>query len=375
MARADVIVIGAGIVGAACAAALAARGLAVEVLDAGGIGAGTTAAGMGHLVVMNDSPAELALTRRSLALWRELAPSLRERDAYVRCGTLWVAADDEELEAAQAMRDGYAAAGIAAEVIGAAALRAREPMLAPGLAGGLLVEGDGIVYAPSAAEWLLRHSPCAARIRTRLGTRVAALDGTRVRLDGGDTLTAAQVIVANGIDAARLVPGVALQAKKGHLLITDRYPGAITHQLLELGYIKSAHHAQGTSVAFNAQPRPTGQILIGSSRQFDTADPAVEMAVLARMLARATRYLPGLAGLNALRAWTGFRAATPDGMPLIGPAPGRPGVWLATGHEGLGVTTSLATAELIAAQLGGETPPIAPEPYWPSRVTTGAGHD
>ncbi|WP_414441041.1 NAD(P)/FAD-dependent oxidoreductase [Burkholderia sp. 22PA0106] len=375
MARADVIVIGAGIVGAACAAALAARGLAVEVLDAGGIGAGTTAAGMGHLVVMNDSPAELALTRRSLALWRELAPSLRERDAYVRCGTLWVAADDEELEAAQAMRDGYAAAGIAAEVIGAAALRAREPMLAPGLAGGLFVEGDGIVYAPSAAEWLLRHSPGAARIRTRLGTRVAALDGTRVRLDGGDTLTAAQVIVANGIDAARLVPGVALQAKKGHLLITDRYPGAITHQLLELGYIKSAHHAQGTSVAFNAQPRPTGQILIGSSRQFDTADPAVEMAVLARMLARATRYLPGLAGLNALRAWTGFRAATPDGMPLIGPAPGRPGVWLATGHEGLGVTTSLATAELIAAQLGGETPPIAPEPYWPSRVTTEAGHD
>ncbi|NIF67616.1 FAD-dependent oxidoreductase, partial [Burkholderia sp. Cy-647] len=96
MARADAIVIGAGIVGAACAAALAARGLAVEVLDAGGIGGGTTAAGMGHLVVMNDTPAELALTRDSLARWRALAPSLRECDAYRRCGTLWVAADDEE---------------------------------------------------------------------------------------------------------------------------------------------------------------------------------------------------------------------------------------------------------------------------------------
>ncbi|WP_186042629.1 NAD(P)/FAD-dependent oxidoreductase [Burkholderia gladioli] len=374
MARADAIVIGAGIVGAACAAALAARGLAVEVLDAGGIGGGTTAAGMGHLVVMNDTPAELALTRDSLARWRALAPSLRECDAYRRCGTLWVAADDEELEAARAMRDGYLAAGVSAEAIGAAALREREPMLAAGLAGGLYVEGDGIVYAPSASEWLLRHSPGAARIRVRERTAVVALAGTELRTAGGETLSAAQVIVANGLEAARLVPGMTLQAKKGHLLITDRYPGTITHQLLELGYIKSAHHAQGTSVAFNAQPRPTGQILIGSSRQFGSTDPAVEMPVLARMLARATLYLPGLADLHALRAWTGFRAATPDGMPLIGPVPGRAGVWLATGHEGLGVTTSLSTAELIATQLLGEVPPIAPEPYWPARAMPQVGH-
>ncbi|KAF1059545.1 FAD-binding oxidoreductase [Burkholderia gladioli] len=374
MARADAIVIGAGIVGAACAAALAARGLAVEVLDAGGIGGGTTAAGMGHLVVMNDTPAELALTRDSLTRWRALAPSLRECDAYRRCGTLWVAADDEELEAARAMRDGYLAAGVSAEAIGAAALREREPMLAAGLAGGLYVEGDGIVYAPSASEWLLRHSPGAARIRVRERTAVVALAGTELRTAGGETLSAAQVIVANGLEAARLVPGITLQAKKGHLLITDRYPGTITHQLLELGYIKSAHHAQGTSVAFNAQPRPTGQILIGSSRQFDSTDPAVEMPVLARMLARATLYLPGLADLHALRAWTGFRAATPDGMPLIGPVPGHAGVWLATGHEGLGVTTSLSTAELIATQLLGEVPPIAPEPYWPARAMPEVGH-
>lgn len=374
MARADAIVIGAGIVGAACAAALAARGLAVEVLDAGGIGGGTTAAGMGHLVVMNDTPAELALTRDSLARWRALAPSLRECDAYRRCGTLWVAADDEELEAARAMRDGYLAAGVSAEAIGAAALREREPMLAAGLAGGLYVEGDGIVYAPSASEWLLRHSPGAARIRVRERTAVVALAGTELRTAGGETLSAAQVIVANGLEAARLVPGMTLQAKKGHLLITDRYPGTITHQLLELGYIKSAHHAQGTSVAFNAQPRPTGQILIGSSRQFGSTDPAVEMPVLARMLARATHYLPGLADLHALRAWTGFRAATPDGIPLIGPVPGHAGVWLATGHEGLGVTTSLSTAELIATQLLGEVPPIAPEPYWPARAMPEVGH-
>jgi glycine/D-amino acid oxidase-like deaminating enzyme len=97
---ADAVIVGAGIVGAACAAELAARGMQVEVLDSHGIGGGATAAGMGHIVVMNDSPAEFALSAYSRDLWLELAPQLRKRDAFSRCGTLWVAADDEEWQAA-----------------------------------------------------------------------------------------------------------------------------------------------------------------------------------------------------------------------------------------------------------------------------------
>ncbi len=375
MARADVIVVGAGIVGAACAAELAARGLRVAVVDSGGIGGGVTAAGMGHLVVMNDTPAEFALSRYSLELWHALAPQLRERGAFVRCGTLWVAADDEELTAARTMQAGLAAGRIAATLIDAHELRAREPALAPGLAGGLLVERDSIVYAPAAAEWLLTRSPGAARIALHLHADVIEVERGAVRLAGGARLGAAQVVLANGIDARRFAPWLPLVPKKGHLLITDRYPGTLSHQLLELGYIKSAHHATGTSVAFNAQPRPTGQLLIGSSRQFDTTDPAVELPVLARMLARAARYLPGLPALHALRAWTGFRATTPDGLPLIGPAgDALPGVWLATGHEGLGVTTSLATAKLLAAQLCGETAAIPGAPYLPARLLAGVSH-
>jgi glycine/D-amino acid oxidase-like deaminating enzyme len=109
----------------------------------------------------------------------------------------------------------------------------------------------------------------------------------------------------------------------------------VSHQLVELGYAASAHASDGTSVAFNVQPRPTGQLLIGSSRQFDTDDARVEPPVLARMLRRAAGYLPELADLNGIRAWTGFRSASPDGLPLLGEHPARPGVWLAVGHEGL----------------------------------------
>lgn len=365
---ADALIVGAGIVGAACAAELAARGMRVEVLDAQGIGGGATAAGMGHIVVMNDSPAEFALSRYSRDLWLELAPQLRTRDAFARCGTLWVAADDEEWQAARTMHAAFDAQGVSAQLLDAAALRACEPALAASMAGGLRIEHDSIVYAPTVAEWLLTQSSGVENIRVRLGTRVAAISARGATLADGEHISAAHVIVANGLGARQLLRSLPLEPKKGHLLITDRYPGLIRHQLLELGYIKSAHHAVGTSVAFNAQPRPTGQLLIGSSRQFDTTDSAVDMAVLARMLQRAARYLPVLPTLNGIRAWTGFRAASPDGLPLIGPAGDfAPGVWLAVGHEGLGVTTSLATAKLLAAQITGDVARISTEPYLPVR--------
>lgn len=370
----DAVVIGAGIVGAACAAEFAAQGMTVTVVDSSGIGGGATAAGMGHIVVMNDSPAELALSRYSRELWLALAPSMRAADAFSRCGTLWVAADDEEWDAARALHRALADSGVGAELLDEKALHECEGALAP-MAGGLLVPDDAIVYAPRAAQWLLEHSLGHQNIRVRLGCEVAAVSRGEVRLANGERIGGGLIVVANGLAAQRLVPSLPLAAKKGHLLITDRYPGYIRHQILELGYIKSAHQTQGASVAFNAQPRPTGQVLLGSSRQFDTVDPAAEWSVLARMIDRAARYLPGLPALNAVRAWTGFRAATPDGLPIIGPAgDGLRGVWIAAGHEGLGVTTSLATAKLLAAQILGARAAIDVAPYRTDRFAVEAGH-
>ncbi len=372
----DVVVVGAGIVGAACAAEFAERGMTVVVVDASGIGGGATAAGMGHIVVMNDSPAELALSRYSRELWLGLAPSLREADAFSQCGTLWVAADEQERDAARALRSAFMGSGVKAELIDEQALRECEPALATPMAGGLLVPDDAIVYAPRATQWLLECSPGARHIRVRLGCEVASVGRGEVRLANGERIGGGLIVVANGLAAKRLVPSLPLVPKKGHLLITDRYPGYIRHQILELGYIKSAHQTQGASVAFNAQPRPTGQLLLGSSRQFDTVDPATEWPVLARMLERAARYLPGVPSMNAMRAWTGFRAATPDGLPIIGPA-GEclRGVWIAAGHEGLGVTTSLATAKLLAARMLGAQTAIDAAPYRVDRFSAEADHD
>ena len=85
------------------------------------------------------------------------------------------------------------------------------------------------------------------------------------------------------------------------------------------------------------------------------------------MTARAFEYMPKLRDLAAVRIWTGFRPATPDNLPYIGKIPGFENVYAAAGHEGLGITTSLGTAELLTDEILGRKPAISPEAYLPGR--------
>jgi len=193
-------------------------------------------------------------------------------------------------------------------------------------------------------------------------------------LRDGSAISAGVIVNAAGSWSPALTAGLEVKKRKGHLVITDRYPQFLRHQLVELGYLKSAHTLTAESVAFNIQPRRTGQLLIGSSRQFEVEDAKVEAGILSRMLSRAIEFLPGLGSLSSLRAWTGFRAATPDKLPLIGPDAAHPRLYLATGHEGLGITTSLGTAKLLVDQIVGRGPAIPVEPYLPSRMSRELAH-
>ena len=362
----DVAIAGGGIVGAACAAECAAAGLKVVVVEPGPIGAGATAAGMGHIVVMDDSPAQIALTRYSRDLWIALRDTLPDDVEYLPCGTLWVAADAEEMAEVERKKRLYDSIGVRAEVLGARELAEAEPHLRPGLAGALLVPDDSVLYPPCAARYLLRD------VKVRRAS-AAAISGEGITLRDGSFVAAGISVNATGAWAPELTPAIEIRKRKGHLLITDRYPGFVTHVLVELGYLKSAHSTTADSVAFNAQPRRTGQVLLGSSRQFGAETPAIDAHMLKRMLRRCEEYMPELAGLVAVRTWTGFRAATPDKLPLIGPVPGDERLYLATGHEGLGITTSLATGKLVADRILGRVSAIPADPYLPGRKV-GAEH-
>ena len=355
--------------GAACADECVRRGMRIAVVDGDVIGGGTTAAGMGHIVVMDDSEAQFALTRYSQQLWQELRPTLPADVEYEQCGTIWVAADDQEMAEVRRKQAYYRQRGVPVEVLDQAALERCEPNLRKGMAGGLLVPGDGVLYPPCAARFLIERAQ-AGGATIHLGLPVSKIGNGRVRLSDGKELSAGAIINAAGNGAASLTPGLAIKKRKGHLVITDRYPGFVRHQLVELGYLKSAHSTTGDSVAFNVQPRKTGQILVGSSRQYHVEDKRVDDPMVRRMLQRAEQYMPDLAPMSAIRVWTGFRAATPDQLPLIGPWAGDSTVFLATGHEGLGITTSLATAGILVDQITGKQAAIPVEPYLPSRVSS-----
>jgi D-hydroxyproline dehydrogenase subunit beta len=369
----DAVVVGAGIVGAACAAECARQGMRVAVVDGDVVGGGATAAGMGHIVVMDDSEAQFALTRYSQQLWQELRPELPQDVEYEPSGTIWVAADDEEMAEVRRKHAYYGQRGVAVQVLDQSALETAEPNLRKGLAGGLLVPDDAVLYPPCAARFLIERAQASGAV-IQLGFPVAQIGGGRVRLKDGSELTSEVIINAAGNGSTLLTPSLAVKKRKGHLAITDRYPGFVRHQLVELGYLKSAHSTTGDSVAFNVQPRKTGQILIGSSRQYDVEEKQVDNAILLRMLRRAEEYMPGLARMSTIRVWTGFRAATPDKLPLIGPWSADATVFLSTGHEGLGITTSLASARILVDQIAGRKPAIPIEPYLPSRVSSEHAH-
>ncbi len=369
----DVAIVGAGIVGAACADECSREGLSVVVIESSVVGGGATAAGMGHIVVMDDSEAQFTLTKYSQDLWRELATELPISAEYDECGTIWVAADDEEMEEVLRKRIFYDQRGVAAEVLDSKAIAEAEPNLRSGLAGGLRVKADAVTYSPAAARFLLERAQARGTV-VYCGRSVIDIRQGKILLDNSQQMSVKVTINATGSSSPILTPGIDVQKRKGHLVITDRYPGFVRHQLVELGYLKSAHSLTSDSVAFNVQPRRTGQVLIGSSRQYGSETTDIDQSMLSRMLSRAAEYMPKLRNLDAIRTWTGFRAATADKLPLVGPCPGREGLFLATGHEGLGITTSLGTARLIADQLLNRSSAIPIEPYLPGREKQEIAH-
>lgn len=362
----DVAIIGAGIVGAACAASLSDEGLRVVLIEATGIASGTTAAGMGHIVVMDDSEAQFELTRYSQQLWDEVAPGLPEQAEHDNCGTIWIASDESEMGEVRRKHEFYAQHGIAAEILDETALRDAEPNLREGLAGGLLVESDSVVYQMFAAGYFIeRASRRGAEVTVG---RAIHITDEGVKLADGKFINARFVVNAAGAAAADLSPSLRIKKRKGHLVITGRYDGFARHQLVELGYLKSAHGIDGDSVAFNVQPRSTGQVIVGSSRQFGDNNDEIDYEILRKMTSRAFEFMPEMRHMMALRVWTGFRPATPDNLPYIGKLPEHDNVYVAAGHEGLGITTSLGTAALITDAILGRESAIPAAPFSPARA-------
>ena len=375
MDRHHVIIIGAGIVGVSCAHQLIQRGSRVTLIEAGpGPGVqGATAAGMGHIVVNDGDPDILKLCLRGREMWRQLLDENVGDRGYWNTGTLWLAEDEEQLHSLEGARDRLHSAGVDSHTIQASELFDLEPALNRDLAGGLRIPHDGVVYAPKVTARLLSQT---TEVESRFGTRVTRVGDGLVTLEDGTEMKADAVVIASGIFLLDNLAGeedspwkqnLKILPREGHLAITARGTGILRHHVVEAGYQKGAHGVVEEAVACAILPRPTDQLCLGSSRRPGRAG-AVDPGVLKKVIDRCERFVPGVRRLPILRSWTGARAATMDGKPLIGPVPGWNRTWLVGGFEGLGITQAPAAAELLAQRIHAETCTLDTGPWDPGRM-------
>ena len=380
-ATADVVVIGAGLVGAATAAALAVSGRRVCVVDRAGPLSGTTAAGEGNILVSDKLPGpELDLALRSAALWQAFAAEHGPALEYEAKGGVVVAHDVPQLAALRELAERQRAAGVAVEVLNAGTLRGAEPRLSRHLAGGAFYPQDAQVQPMRAAlAYLALARRCGAQVVG--GAEVIALETTPARVSAvvtsrGRVATPVVVNAAgpwSGVVAQRLGSALPVRPRRGHILVTEPVPAVIRHKVYEADYVGTVvSDAAGRQCSAVVEGTAAGTVLIGSSRDVAGFSAQPDPAALAEMARRAISLFPFLAAVRAIRAYTGFRPASPDHLPVIGADPAVPGLFHATGHEGAGIGLAPATAELITALInGGRPPPADAAPFAPARFGPG----
>jgi glycine/D-amino acid oxidase-like deaminating enzyme len=372
----DVVVIGAGVVGAACAYYLTEAGLSVTVLDRGSVAAGTTGAGEGNILVSDKQPGpELQLALLSGRLWRELPLEVSEPAELELKGGLVVAPHPEALDGLRALAEGQAAAGVRTETVTGERLRELEPELADDLPGAILYPQDMQVQPMLAAAHLL----AAARARgaqVRLGEAVTGVRRAGERVTGVLTaageISAGAVVNATGAWASQTASlagvHVPVLPRRGFILVTEPLGAVIRHKVYDAAYVADvASSAEGLETSAVVEGTKSGTVLIGASRERVGFDREISTPVLARLARQATRLFPMLERVRALRAYRGFRPYCPDHLPVIGPDPRAPWLLHACGHEGAGIGLATATGWLIARCATGEEPGLSLAPFAPER--------
>lgn len=383
------VVIGAGIVGAACAHYLARAGHDVTVVDRGPVAGGTTSRGEGNILLSDKAPGpELRLAQWSARLWRELADEIgADALEWEPKGGLVVATTEAALEGLHTFAHGQRTAGIEAEPIPAARLHDREPQLAPGLPGGVWYPQDQQVQPAMAAAALLRSARgLGAIVRTGLGVtglrtdRTGAVTAVICDHDGEIVDLPADVVVNaagtwGGEVSQRLGAPIPVLPRRGFILVTEPLPPLVRHKVYTADYVDNvASGDAGLETSVVVEGTRGGTVLIGASRERVGFDTTVAYPVVRMLAAAASALFPVLSRVNLLRVYRGFRPYCPDHLPVIGADERVPGVYHACGHEGAGIGLAPATGAALAALIGRRPIPVDMQPFSPGRFDQPEAH-
>ncbi len=375
MNRTRVVVLGAGIVGAACARELTLAGFDVVVVDRGRPAGGTTSHCEGNILVSDKGPgAELELAKLSIALWPQVVAEIADEDAraassieYDPKGGIVVATTDDGAVALAA----FAASqpGVRAEPLSPKELADAEPALTREVTAAFHYPEDAQVQ-PAGAALALLGSALRHGARLRSDTEVVGatvhnrrITGVRVR---GEVIEADVVVNAAGPWAGQvsacLGAPIAVRPRRGEVLVTTPMPGVVRHKVYDADYV-GAVGADSGELQTSAVVESTwgGTVLIGSSRRRVGFDDTIRPEVLSAIAVKALRLFPSLADAAIMRAYGGFRPYVDDHLPVLGEDPRLGNLWHATGHEGAGIGLSVGTARLLRELLTGTEPamPVA----------------
>lgn len=367
--RSDVVVVGGGLIGLAVGWRAAAAGLSVTVIDPSP-GGGSSYAAAGMLAPVTEAhygeerllQLNLVASRRYPSFVAEVQEASGRDVGYRTTGTLAVAFDSGDRAVLAAHRDFLDRLGLSAELLGSRETRAHEPLLAPGIRGGLLVTDDHQVdnrLLTSALLVAAEHAGVAVR-RTRATEIVVDDDdkATGVRLADGDVLTAGTVVLTAGCWSGQIggLPAAAVppvRPVKGQILRLRTPAGAPFLRRIVRGVVA------GTFVY--VVPRGDGEVVVGGTVEERGFDTTVTAGAVHELLRNAGAIVPAISELELVECHAGLRPGSPDNAPLIGRTI-LDGLVVATGHFRNGVLLTPVTADAIATLLStGATPPeIAP---------------
>jgi len=368
----DVVVVGSGVIGAACAEALSAAGLRVTVLDRGPLGAGTSAAGEGNVLVSDKEPGpELDLALASLLLWPALLDRLGVDVEWDAKGGLVVATSPDAAKALAEFAASQRTAGVDARPITPTEALDREPHLTRAVVGAVHYPQDAQLQPVLVTKALLAT---AARRGTTLSPGVRALGLRRtagavsaVVTDDGDLPCGAVVNACGpwaGETATAFDAPITVLPRRGVVLVTAALPPTVRHKVYDADYVGAVASGDADlQVSTVVESTAGGTVLIGSSRERVGFDASLRVEVPRALAKRAVALFPVLADVPVLRAYGGFRPYAPDHLPIIGPDPRTPGLWHTTGHEGAGIGLAAATGRLLTDLLTGAEPVVDPTPF------------
>ncbi len=386
---ADVVVVGGGIIGCACAYELASQGATVTLVERSELAAGASGRNHGLLLSPLD-PALVPMAAASLASYAELVPAATVPVAMDSepIGYLLVAKDDPaERMAATLEAEAAARCDVKVEHLDRAGIHELEPELDEGVVEGWLFD-DGRRVQPALLTMAFAEAASAAgaTILTHLSVRALLMDGEKVSgvlTDEGRVGGDVTILAAGPWTSTLLRPAgasIPITGARGWLvsLGPDRLP--VQRLVSRAGWhappdpdgvppVRAGdligESTPGEMIGTMIQPNADGTMLIGGSRQFAFAPEPDDSSVPRQLLARAVELVPSLAEAPVHGAWWGTRPMTPDGRPVIGEV--RPGLLVASGHGSLGVILGGGTAGLVGSMVTGTPAPFGPAPFDPLR--------